>query len=118
MIVAEAVFYVAIAVGERQKNQDRTSSESLCPPTLSICEARYAKPFISTGTLEAAISEDLSTIPEVVGVSVKREDDNFLVLIKIAGESYPPRELRHKIYAKEFGLMEAFPEQSFDFNLA
>jgi hypothetical protein len=67
------------------------------------------------GNLEAALAKDLASIPEVRHVLTERAEGNLLVWIAIDNaESY---EVRSQVYEKELGLMDGFPEVSFDFNL-
>jgi len=65
--------------------------------------------------LEVALAKDLSSLAEVRHVFTKWADGNLLVWIAIDNaESY---QVRSQIYDKELGLMDGFPEISFDFNL-
>lgn len=65
--------------------------------------------------LEAALAKDLASIPDVRHVLTERADGNLLVWIAIDNsDSY---EIRSQVYEKELGLMDGFPEVSFDFNL-
>lgn len=67
------------------------------------------------GNLETALAKDFANIAAVHYVLTERADDNLLVWIAIDNaESY---EVRTQVYEKELGLMDAFPEVSFDFNL-
>lgn len=68
-----------------------------------------------SGNLEGALAQDLASIPDVRYVLTERAEGNLLVWVIIDNaESY---ESRSRVYEKELGLMDAFPEVSFDFNL-
>jgi hypothetical protein len=74
------------------------------------------KPEISvSGNLEMALAQDLASIQDVRYVLTERAEGNLLVWIIIDNaESY---ESRSRVYEKELGLLDAFPEENFDFNL-
>jgi hypothetical protein len=65
-------------------------------------------------SLEIALAEDLRLVPDVRHVLVERADDNLLVWIALDN---PTREVREKVFQKQFDLIDGFPEISFDFNL-
>ncbi|MBS1823531.1 MAG: hypothetical protein JST61_16425 [Acidobacteria bacterium] len=116
MVVAETVLYAAIACGERRKAEDRMINfSSEMPNIVQICAASESVPLITGKSLEQAINDDFSTIPEVHGIRI--EHDNGEVMVKIH-VSDPPREVRYKIYDKQTSFIEAFPEITFDFSLA
>lgn len=70
---------------------------------------------VVAGNLEAAIATDLASVPEVRHVLSERADGNLLVWIAI--DSAESGEVRSRVYDKELGLMDGFPEVDFDFNL-
>jgi hypothetical protein len=65
-------------------------------------------------SLEAALAEDLSAVPQVRQVLTDQADNTLLVWIAVDD---PRPEVRHKIYQKELELLNGFPEVEFDFNL-
>ena len=67
-------------------------------------------------TIEQMIKEDFASIPEVTEVRVDVDDNNYLVSVELSDEN-PNRPLREKIFRKEFGLLKAFPDLQFDFDL-
>jgi len=84
---------------------------------ISPLEKHSIDPEVSISeTLEAALTKDLASIPEVSHVMTERvEDGNLLVWIAIdKADSY---EVRSQVYDKELGLIDGFPEVNFDFNL-
>lgn len=60
------------------------------------------------------MARDLSPLREVRHVLIERADGNFLVWIALDN---PVREVRERVFQKELGLIENFPEVEFDFNL-
>ena len=74
-----------------------------------------AAPNIMIGAdLETALAIDLSLVSEVQHVLVERADGNLLVWVVLDN---PSREVREKVFLKEMGLIEGFPEIDFDFNV-
>jgi hypothetical protein len=69
---------------------------------------------LNSATLESAVAMDLALVPDIRHVLVERADDNLLVWIAVDN---PTKEIREKIFNKQYGLIEGFPEISFDFNL-
>jgi len=65
--------------------------------------------------LEAALAKDLASVREVRCVLTEQADGNLLVWIAI--DDPGSFEIRSRIYEKELGLMDGFPEVNFDFNL-
>jgi hypothetical protein len=82
--------------------------------TISACQVHTPAPFGIASDLAKAIADDFRAVPQVHGVDVEYVENAVLVWI---GTNNPSRELRHQIYAKQMGLMEAFPDVMFDFNL-
>lgn len=64
--------------------------------------------------LEAALAHDLSLVGEVRHVLTERADGSLRVWIALDN---PVREVRERIFEKELGLIESFPETEFDFNI-
>jgi hypothetical protein len=60
------------------------------------------------------IKTDLSSVPSVSDVEVRRRGNDFEVNVFLANFE---RTLRRRIYAKEKALHREFPDYSFDFNL-
>jgi len=69
---------------------------------------------LNSATLESAIAMDLALVQDVRHVLVERADDNLLVWIAVDN---PTKEVREKIFNKQYEIIEGFPEISFDFNL-
>jgi hypothetical protein len=65
-------------------------------------------------TVESALAADLSSVAEVKRIFVERADGNLLVWVAAVR---PSKEIREKIFQKQFDLIDAFPEIEFDFNL-
>jgi hypothetical protein len=65
-------------------------------------------------TVEKALAADMSLVSEVKRIFVERADGNLLVWLAALK---PSKEVREKIFEKQFGLIDAFPEISFDFNI-
>jgi hypothetical protein len=65
-------------------------------------------------SVDVAASQDLGMIPEVRHVIVERFVDSYLVWVALDN---PDREVREKVFDKQLGLLERFPEVDFDFNL-
>lgn len=65
-------------------------------------------------TLEAALAKDLALVSDVRHVLVERADDNLLVWIALDN---PTKEIRERVFQKQFDLIDGFPEVSFDFNI-
>jgi hypothetical protein len=64
--------------------------------------------------LEVALAADIALVPDVRHILVERADDNLLVWIALDN---PTKEVREKVFQKQFDLIDGFPEVSFDFNL-
>jgi len=67
-----------------------------------------------SASLESALAEDFGLVPDVRNVLIERAEDNLLVWISIDN---PTKEVRERVFQKQFDLIEGFPEIAFDFNL-
>jgi hypothetical protein len=65
-------------------------------------------------SLEAALANDFALVPDVRHVLIERADDNLLVWIALDNST---RDVREKIFQKQFEIIDGFPEVSFDFNV-
>ena len=65
-------------------------------------------------SLEVALAKDLASVPQVCHVLTEWVDGPLLVWIVVDN---PEPSVRRRIYQKELGLIEGFPEIEFDFNL-
>lgn len=83
-------------------------------PSLVYGVSPSVSPLTPAKAIEQVVKDDLSTIPGVLNVVVEHENEEILVRV---GVNSPERELRYKIYDKQAGLIEAFPEMIFDFSL-
>jgi hypothetical protein len=73
-----------------------------------------AEPLLYSQSVESALAGDLSSISQIKRIFVERAEGNLLVWI--AADS-PSRDIRERIFQKQFDLIDAFPEVSFDFNI-
>jgi len=80
---------------------------------VTACGTKESSPLYSA-SLETALAEDLALVPDVQSVFVERAEGNLLVWIGVAN---PTREVREKVFQKQFDIIDGFPEISFDFNL-
>jgi hypothetical protein len=65
-------------------------------------------------SLEVALATDLASVPQVRHILIERDDGPLIVRIAVDD---PEPGVRRRIYQKELGLIEGFPETEFDFNL-
>ncbi len=89
-------------------------SLSTTTPAAGLAAVETSAHLTRAGDIETVIQDEFRSIPQVENVSVEHEDGT--VSVWIAADN-PMKSLRHKTYAKQMCLMEAFPEVSFDFNL-
>lgn len=76
--------------------------------------AKMPELLLFADTLETALSRDLASVPQVRHVLTEWADGPLLVWIAIDN---PEPDVRRRIYQKELGLIDGFPEIEFDFNL-
>lgn len=115
MIVVETVLYVVMVYGEHRKAEDRVIRFSSDTPTLLLSSERcVSASLFPSGSLEQAITDDFSTVPEVQRVMIERDSDDLLVWVAIDN---PDRATRDRIFDKQLSVIDAFPEINFDFNL-
>lgn len=65
-------------------------------------------------SVEDALADDLKGIGEINCIFVERVEANLLVWMTA---NHPSKEVRERIFQKQFDLIDAFTEVSFDFNL-
>jgi hypothetical protein len=65
-------------------------------------------------SVENAIANDLSFVPEVDSIFVERAEGNLLIWVTA---NRPSAHVRERIFDKQFAVIDAFPEVSFDFNI-
>jgi len=65
-------------------------------------------------SVEKALADDLAHVPEVSHIFVERAEGNLLVWV---AANNPSRGARERIFQRQFDLIDAFPEVSFDFNI-
>jgi hypothetical protein len=65
-------------------------------------------------SVEDALAADLKSVAEINCIFVERVEGNLLVWMTA---DHPPKEARERIFQKQFDLIDAFPEVSFDFNI-
>jgi predicted ATPase len=80
----------------------------------SIATARASANTDPSKGLEELLAGDLAAVPDVRSVSVERTAGNLLVWVSV---DHPTKEIREQVFKKQFELVEAFPEVSFDFNV-
>ena len=94
---------------------DRVLSAHSAEPKITNNAAGAKEPsLLYSASLESALASDLSLLSEVRHVFVERADNNLLVWIALDS---PTKEVREKVFQKQFDLIDGFPEISFDFNL-
>jgi hypothetical protein len=99
--------------------QRREAGEHLCSATsgggnIIIVGGTQESSSVWSASLETALADDLALVPDVQSVFVERAQRNLLVWI---GVDNPTREVREKVFQKQFDIIDGFPEISFDFNL-
>jgi hypothetical protein len=87
-----------------------TTDKSRC---IAVCGSAESS-LLYGQNVETALANDLAHISEVNRIFVERADGNLLVWV--AAKS-PSREVRERIFQRQFDLIDAFPEVSFDFNI-
>jgi hypothetical protein len=87
-----------------------TTDKSHC---IAVCGSAETS-LLYSQSVETALAEDLAHIPEVNRIFVDRADGNLLVWI---AANNPSRAVRESIFQRQFDLIDAFPEVSFDFNI-
>jgi hypothetical protein len=65
-------------------------------------------------SVEYALADDLKAVAEINCIFVERVEGNLLVWITA---NHPSKEVRERIFQKQFDLIDAFHEVSFDFNI-
>ncbi|WP_263411099.1 hypothetical protein [Terriglobus tenax] len=65
-------------------------------------------------SLEFSIAHDFASLKDVRHVLMEMAEGNMLIWIAVDN---PTREIREQVFQKQFGIIDAFPEYSFDFNL-
>lgn len=79
-----------------------------------VAERSQPPTLLFSRTVEDAVAGDLKLVPEVSHVSVERADGNLLVWIAV---SNPTKEVRERIFEKQYSVIDGFPEIEFDFNI-
>lgn len=87
------------------------TSGSSCPV---VVRGSMEPSLLSGQSVESALADDLSLVPQVKKIFVERADGNLLVWI---ATDRPAKGVRERIFQKQFDLIDAFPEISFDFNI-
>jgi hypothetical protein len=114
-MLIEITTSIMLAVGAKRCGDGETvfsitTDKSRC---IAVCGLPEAGPLYSQ-SVEDALAEDLAFVPEVNHIFVERVEKNLLVLI---AANNPSTEARERIFQKQFELIDAFPEISFDFNV-
>ena len=104
---------IAASAARCEAGERVLSINSLEPTKFTICGSLEPNLLFSV-SLENAIAGDFSLIPDVQSVFVERAEGNLLVWI---GVDNPTREVRERVFQKQFDIVDGFPEVSFDFNL-
>lgn len=115
MFIEVGVLSIILAASEQRcgVGERVLSIESRRPLTITVCGSEAPK-LLYSQTIEHALAADLALVPDVRHVLVERADDNLLVWISIDN---PTKEVREKVFQKQFDIIDGFPEISFDFNL-
>jgi hypothetical protein len=115
MIIEVGVLSVVLAATcQRMGVGEHTLSEDNCGATLITVSGSAESNLLFSESMEEAVAADLSTVSNVNMVMVERADDNLLVWIALDN---PTKEVREKVFRKQFDIIDGFPEISFDFNL-
>lgn len=117
MFFAETVCAIALAGAPRLTTEESLIMHFHSDYTALVIDTSKEpiKPNVVIGKdLREALAEDFATVPQVRNVLVDRVDEAMLVWI-VADN--PERPVRDRIFQKQLGLMDAFPEIDFDFNL-
>jgi hypothetical protein len=112
-IFAGTALGVVIACGERRKLEDRTTVIEFDSTPMHYASGVSAPMGVAMG-IEDVVKTDLSTIPDVHGVSVELYGDEYIVNVAVR---QPEKAARYRIYAKQASLIEAYPNYLFDFRL-
>jgi hypothetical protein len=119
MIVEVALLSFALSCPPRQCSTDEKESVFVFDSnsqSVDLHQEFHVVPEMAVaGDLKTALARDLASIPEVCCVLTEKAEGNLLVWIAIdKAEAY---EVRSRVYEKELGLLDGFPEVNFDFNL-
>jgi hypothetical protein len=114
MLIETGTLYLVLAASVQRCGPGKhvLSLDSWQPK--SVATAPQEPNLLYSATLESAVAADLGLVPEILHVLVERVEDNLLVWI---AADNPTKEVREKIFRKQYGLIEGFPEISFDFNI-
>jgi len=83
---------------------------------ISSRQAKYERLFSQVRTIESNIGFELSLVPEVECVTVRRQEDGKgLRVLTIINDKSP--EIRSKIYKREQAIIDAYPMFEFDFHI-
>jgi len=115
MLIETSILYVVLAVSSARLEQGEgrvcvSSDEN----SIVFSVSKPASEIIISTDLVTAIANDLSTVPEVHHVLAEHAEGNLLIWVVA---DHPSAEVREKIFEKQFAIIEAFSETSFDFNL-
>jgi hypothetical protein len=115
MFIEVGVLSVVLAASSQRCDVgERTLvAESSGARTITVCGSEEPK-LLYGQTIEHALASDLALVTDVRHIMVERADDNLLVWIALDN---PSKEVREKVFQKQFDLIDGFPEISFDFNL-
>lgn len=117
MLMAAPFLSVAMACGERRRLEGcvvMTLSSDM-PSAALVQVASGIHTLVPATTLDQAIIDDFSGLPEVRKVAVAHE--NGEILVRIGVDEDIPRQARYRIYDKQSTFIHAFPEMLFDFSL-
>ncbi len=116
MLVEVGVLSIVLAASsQRCGTEDSVFSAQSSPPKYILTVSGSKEPkLLYSQSLENALAADLELVKEIQYVSVERADENLLVWIAVDN---PTKEVRERVFQKQFELIDGFPEVSFDFNL-
>ena len=117
LFIVEGILSIALAGFPKGRNQEEQFSQPDIVYRKSILinsgDAKMATTVVSS-TLQAALAQDLASVPQVSDILIENVKGAFLVWVVVDN---PERQVRDRIFQKQMDLMDAFPEIGFDFNL-
>jgi hypothetical protein len=115
MLVEISMLSLALAASSPQCEAGKWRLDVTSPDAHAIAVRGSADPCVLySESLESALAKDFARVPNVQSLFVERADGNLLVWIAVDN---PTREVREKVFQRQFDLIDGFPEISFDFNI-
>ena len=116
MLIEIGVLSVILSAPARrcQAGEGLLSLDSTEGKVMLVADRSKEPDLLLSQSLESALAADFGTVPEVSHVSVERAEGNLLVWIAVDN---PRKDVREKIFDKQYSIIDGFPEVEFDFNL-